>query len=94
LGVIPGASTREAVVLDKDGVSDFDALASYAFDILAADGEDLRRQALLLRKANLARLLSWPVDGILIADCEQGDGESCPFIEQVKSRPISSAGGG
>jgi len=46
----------EVVVLDKDGVSDFDALSSrrhdkqvlfYAFDMLAGDGEDYRPQALV-----------------------------------------------
>jgi bifunctional non-homologous end joining protein LigD len=30
----------------------------YAFDMLAGDGEDHRRQTLSLRKANLDRLLS------------------------------------
>jgi bifunctional non-homologous end joining protein LigD len=74
----------EVVVLDKDGVSDFDALASrkhdnlaqfYAFDLLASDGEDFRPQALLLRKASLARLLKQRVDGIFIADYEQGGGD-------------------
>jgi bifunctional non-homologous end joining protein LigD len=68
----------EVVVLDKDGISDFDALASrkhdkratlYAFDTLAGDGEDFRLQ----RKANLARLLRREVDGIFIAEFEQGD---------------------
>jgi bifunctional non-homologous end joining protein LigD len=72
----------EVVVLDKDGVSDFDALASrqhdkraqfYAFDILAGNGEDLRPLPLALRKSNLARLLSRPLDGIFIAEYEQGD---------------------
>jgi hypothetical protein len=72
----------EAVVLDEDSVSDFDALASrkhdkraqfYAFDMLARDGEDLRGLPLSLRKSNLARLLSRPVDGIFIAEYEQGD---------------------
>jgi bifunctional non-homologous end joining protein LigD len=47
----------EVVVLDKDGVSDFDALH--------------RPMALLLRKANLARLLKRRVD--VIAEYEQGD---------------------
>jgi bifunctional non-homologous end joining protein LigD len=74
----------EVVVLGTDGVSDFDALASrqhdkraqlYAFDMLAGDGEDLRPQALVLRKANLARLLKRRVDGIFIADYEQGGGD-------------------
>jgi len=72
----------EIVVLDKDGVSDFDALHSrkhdkramfYAFDMLAGDGEDYRTLALLLRKANLARLLKRRVDGIFIAEYEQGE---------------------
>jgi len=74
----------EVVVLDKDGICDFDALASrkqdkpaqlYAFDMLAGDGEDFPPQALLLRKAELARLLKRRVDGIFIADYEQGDGD-------------------
>jgi bifunctional non-homologous end joining protein LigD len=75
----------EVVVLDKEGKSDFDALASrkhdkramfYAFDLLAGEGEDYRPQALLLRKANLARLLKRRVDGIFIAEYEQGDEQS------------------
>jgi bifunctional non-homologous end joining protein LigD len=53
----------EVVVLRSDGVSDFDALHSrrhdkramlYAFDLLAGDGDDLRRLPLALRKAYLA----------------------------------------
>ena len=35
----------------------------YAFDILASDGEDLRRLPLSMRKTNLARLLARRVDG-------------------------------
>jgi bifunctional non-homologous end joining protein LigD len=75
----------EVVVLDKDGVSNFDALASrkhdkrahfYAFDVLAGDGEDFRPQALLLRKAYLRRLLKRRVDGIFIAESEQRDDQS------------------
>jgi bifunctional non-homologous end joining protein LigD len=72
----------EVVVLRPDGISDFDALASrrhgkraqfYAFDMLAGDGEDYRPRALVLRKVNLARLLRRRVDGIFIADYEEGD---------------------
>jgi bifunctional non-homologous end joining protein LigD len=71
----------EVVVLKKDGVSDFDALASrqhdkraqlYAFDVLACDGEDFRGMPLSMRKAGLAELLSDDVDGIFIAEYEQG----------------------
>ena len=55
------------MVLGVDGVSDFDALHSgkhneevqlYAFDILALDGDDLRRLPLSMRKANIARILN------------------------------------
>jgi bifunctional non-homologous end joining protein LigD len=75
----------EVVVLRLDGNSDFDALASrqhdnqaqfYAFDMLAGDGEDYRQQALVMRKASLAKLLKRPVDGIFIAEYEQGDEQS------------------
>jgi bifunctional non-homologous end joining protein LigD len=96
----------EVVVLDKDGVSDFDALASrkhdkraqfYAFDMLAGDSEDFRPQALLLRKANLARLLKRRVDGIFIAEYEQGDiGDAlfravCRVVSTVSFRSASTA---
>ena len=56
----------EAVVLGADGISDFNALHSgrhneevqlCAFDVLAIDGDDLRRLPLSMRKTNLARLL-------------------------------------
>jgi bifunctional non-homologous end joining protein LigD len=70
----------EVVVLDK--IADFDAVASrkhdkraqfYAFDLLAGNGEDQRKLPLSVRKSNLAQLLSRPVDGIFIAEYEQGD---------------------
>jgi ATP-dependent DNA ligase len=66
----------EAVVLGVDGIADFDALHSgkqndevqlYAFDILALDGDDLRRLPLSMRKTNLARLLARRPDGIFVA---------------------------
>jgi bifunctional non-homologous end joining protein LigD len=72
----------EVVVLRPDGVSDFDALASrkhdkqamlYAFDLLGGEGEDLRSLPLGIRKVGLAQPLSNPVDGIFIAEYEQGD---------------------
>jgi ATP-dependent DNA ligase len=72
----------EAVVLGVDGVADFDALHSrkhdaevqlYAFDVLALDGDDLRRLPLSMRKTNLARLLARRPDGIFAAPFEQGE---------------------
>ena len=72
----------EVVVLGVDGVSDFDALhlrkhddevQLYVFDMLAGDGEDLRKLPLRIRKTNLSRLLARRVDGIHLAPFEQGE---------------------
>jgi bifunctional non-homologous end joining protein LigD len=72
----------EAVLLGVDGISDFDGLHSrkhddevmlYAFNILALDGEDLRKLPLHLRKTNLARLLARRPEGIFVSDFEQGE---------------------
>jgi bifunctional non-homologous end joining protein LigD len=80
----------EAVLLGVDGISDFDGLYSgkhndevqlYAFDILALDGDDLRKLPLHLRKNNLARLLARRADGIHLAPFEQG---------RDRTRPIQS----
>lgn len=68
--------------LGVDGRSDFNGLHSrrhdadvefYAFDMLVGDGADLRKLPLTMRKTNLARLLARRVDGIHLADFEQGE---------------------
>ncbi|RXH38223.1 hypothetical protein XH94_23460 [Bradyrhizobium zhanjiangense] len=70
------------MVLNVDGLSDFDALHSrrhdeevqfYAFDLLAGDGDDYRRLPLSLRKTNLARLVPRRREGIFVAGYEQGE---------------------
>ncbi|MCA6112660.1 ATP-dependent DNA ligase [Bradyrhizobium cenepequi] len=72
----------EAVLLGVDGRSDFDGLHSrqhddevqfYAFDILVADGEDIRKPPLSMQKASLAQLLARRVDGIHAAPFEEGE---------------------
>src|SRR3954447_20732783 len=72
----------EAVLLGVDGVSDFKGLHSrhceeevqlYAFDILALDGDDLRKLPLSMRKTNLARLLARRPEGIFVAPFEAGE---------------------
>jgi hypothetical protein len=45
----------------------------YAFDILALEGDDLRKLPLHLRKNNLARLLARRPQGISISEFEQGE---------------------
>jgi hypothetical protein len=77
----------EAVLLDAEGISDFNAPHSrkrdaevqlYAFDFLAADGDDLRRLPLSLRKTNLARILARRIDGIHVALFERArSGQTC-----------------
>jgi len=72
----------EVVILGVDGYPDFNALHSgkhneevqlCAFDVLAMDGDDLRKLPLSMRKANLARLLArWP-DGTFLSDFEQAE---------------------
>jgi bifunctional non-homologous end joining protein LigD len=71
----------EAVVLGVDGISDFNALHSgkrneevqlCAFDVLAIDGEDIRRLPLSMRKTHLDRLLRGPPDGIFVNPFEVG----------------------
>jgi bifunctional non-homologous end joining protein LigD len=99
----------EVVVLDKDGVSNFDALHSrkhdkramlYAFDLLAGEGEDLRALPLSMRKVALGQLLADPVDGIFIAEYEQGDIGSVLFrvscnmgLEGIVSKHLDRAYG-
>src|SRR5258708_1620257 len=70
----------EAVLLGVDGISDFNGLHSrkhdhevqlYAFDILALDGDDLRKLPLSMRKANLAPLLARRPEGIFVRDFDQ-----------------------
>lgn len=72
----------EAVLLGVDGISDFNCLHSrrhnddvqlYAFDILALDGDDLRKLPLHLRKHNLSKLLARGPEGIFISEFEQGE---------------------
>ena len=50
-----------------------DEVQLYALDVLALDGDDLRRLPLSLRKTNLARPLARRPDGIFVAPFEQSE---------------------
>ena len=74
----------EVVVCDAAGVSSFERLRArqhdhiafvYAFDLLALDGQDLRRETLETRKATLASLLRKSAAGILLSEHLEADGE-------------------
>ena len=100
------------MLLGVDGISDFNGLHSrrhndevqlYAFDILALDGDDLRKLPLHLRKNNLARLLARRPEGIFVSQFEQGEigpdlfRKACEFgledwCRSVGTAPIRPAG--
>jgi ATP-dependent DNA ligase len=72
-----------------------------AFDVLALDGEDLRKLPLSMRKANLARLLARRPDGIFVSPFEQGEigpdlfRKACEFgleglVSKHRDRPYQS----
>lgn len=97
----------EAVLLGVDGISDFNGLHSRrhddevqlcAFDILALDGDDLRKLPLHLRKNNLDRLLARRPEGIFVSPFEQGEigpdlfRKACEFgLEGLVSKRRDSA---
>ena len=74
----------EAVVCGDGGVSDFDRLRQswqhdraflYAFDLIELDGEDLRREPLVTRKATLASILRRTSAGVRLNEhIEAADG--------------------
>jgi hypothetical protein len=75
----------EVVVCDAAGMPSFEMLRSrqhdrvallYAFDLLALDGQDLRREPLETRKATLASLLRKRQIGIALCEHLEGDGET------------------
>ena len=73
----------EAVCCDENGVPSFDrlryrrhdgAVFLYAFDLIALDGDDLRREPLEVRKATLASVLAKAGPGIRFNEHIEGDG--------------------
>jgi bifunctional non-homologous end joining protein LigD len=74
----------EVVICDEEGRPSFEMLRSrehdnvaflYAFDLLALDGQDIRREPLETRKATLASLLRKGPLGIALSEHLEGDGE-------------------
>jgi bifunctional non-homologous end joining protein LigD len=74
----------EAVILDQEGRAVFDLLQHgprvkpeailFAFDLLEFDGQDLKREPLLTRKATLLSLLKGASHGVLYNEHMEGDG--------------------
>jgi bifunctional non-homologous end joining protein LigD len=73
----------EAIACDENGLSVFDLLhyqrcdqivTLCAFDLLAVDGEDVRREPIEERKAELTKLLRRPHDGIALNEHFEDDG--------------------
>src|SRR5690242_14248068 len=77
----------EGVVVDDRGVTDFDRLRTalagrggsravflYGFDLIALDGEDLRRHPWEIRRATLTALLRKASPGVRLSEHLDGDG--------------------
>jgi bifunctional non-homologous end joining protein LigD len=74
----------EVVILNKEGRAVFDLLQHgsrvkpeailFAFDLLEIDGQDLKRDPLLTRKATLQSLLKGASHGVLYNEHMEGDG--------------------
>jgi ATP-dependent DNA ligase len=73
----------EAVVCDENGVPSFDRLRYrrhdgsvflYGFDLIALNGDDLRREPLEVRKATLASMLAKVGPGVRFNEHIEGDG--------------------
>jgi bifunctional non-homologous end joining protein LigD len=73
----------EAVACDDTGVPDFDRLRYHrhddrvvlcAFDLIELDGDDLRREPLVTRKATLASVVASASPGILLNEHFEHDG--------------------
>ena len=85
LGVRSAVIDGEVVVLNAEGVSDFLALQNratsregitfFAFDLLALEGKDLRREPLIDRKRQLHRLLGDGTGWLRYTQHVEGDGE-------------------
>lgn len=77
----------EMVIADKEGKSDFQALQNYmknpkgnvltyiVFDILALDGNDLRKRGLSERKEILSSLMKNAPENLFYSKCFEGNGE-------------------
>ena len=96
----------EAIVCNGDGLAVFDLIREYrhdsaavlcAFDLLEADGEDLRSRPIELRKGVLAKLLSRPHAGIAFNQHYEADGSiiykhACALgCEGIVSKRLGSA---
>jgi bifunctional non-homologous end joining protein LigD len=100
----------EAVACDDNGIPNFDRLRYChhddsvllcAFDLVELDGDDLRREPLVTRKATLASLLSRASPGILINEHFEHDGPTVfahaagsalkASSPSAKARPIAQA---
>jgi bifunctional non-homologous end joining protein LigD len=87
VGALPASSfllDGEAIVTNAKGLAVFDLIRHkrhggdavlIAFDLIALDGEDLRRRPIEDRKRKLAKLVRGPHPGIVLNEFSEGDGE-------------------
>ena len=80
---VPSVSDGEAVACGEDGVASFDRIRYrhnddgvflYAFDLIELDGDDLRRNPLIVRKTTLASVLARAAPGLRLNEHLEADG--------------------
>jgi hypothetical protein len=90
----------EVLCPHEDGHSDFHALTSIkrcrdaqliAFDLLMLDGQDVRVEPLIERRARLAELLSGSTPALQFSDCIEGDGPAVA-LERTRRKSYPPAG--
>jgi bifunctional non-homologous end joining protein LigD len=86
----------EAVACGEDGIASFDRIRYrhnddgvflYAFDLIELDGDDLRRNPLIVRKTTLSSLLSRAAPGLRLNEHLEADGPD--VFHHACSRPLS-----
>jgi bifunctional non-homologous end joining protein LigD len=84
----------EVIVTNAKGLAVFDLIRQkrhgddavlIAFDLIALDGEDLRRWPIEDRKRKLAKLVRGPHPGIVLNEFFEGDGDCRTFAVRVAS---------
>jgi ATP-dependent DNA ligase len=94
----------EAVACGEDGIASFDRIRYrhnddgvflYAFDLIELDGDDLRRNPLIVRKTTLGSLLSRAALGLRLNEHLEADGpdvfhHACKLgLETMSSEPVA-----
>jgi bifunctional non-homologous end joining protein LigD len=88
----------EAVACGEDGIASFDRIRYrhnddgvflYAFDLIELDGDDLRRNPLIVRKTTLGSLLSRAALGLRLNEHLEADGPTSSARQERATEGVS-----